>query len=427
MLSLCMIVRDEEDFIGSAISSVRLIVDDIVVVDTGSTDRTVEIAKEFNARIFDFRWSDDFSEAKNFSISKASGDWILVLDADEIIADRDIQTLHDHTKTRDYFGYSLLQRTYCDKPNIVGWEPNLNDYEEGMGYSGFHPSRLVRLFRKDPRIKFTGRIHELVEISMHEKGLRIKDTEIPIHHFGMTRGESHFNNKLLLYAELEEKKAREDPQIYEHLVRAATLYREIGLYAKATLILDELLNVRPSCADAYHEMAIISETTGNYIKAEEHYLKSLNLTNNNAMFFYNLGNFLTKRGRDTEAIEYLRKVIELKPEHFNAHYIFGEIYYKRGDFTKSMFHFREVLRLYPANSKARHNLGVVYYTIGKKKEAAKEFLEALRISPEYSIPRFYLGLIYAENGQREDARMEIEISLRYDPQNREAKKVLEII
>lgn len=430
MLSLCMIVRDEEEFISRAISSVSEIVDDIVVVDTGSTDSTVEIARKFNARVFPFKWNKDFSEAKNFSISKAIGDWILVLDADEIISKKDIDTLLALTKGGDYSGYSLIQRTYCEKSNLVGWvpnQPNHMDYEEGQMFSGFHPSPLVRLFRNDYRIRFTGRIHELVEVSMMDHGLRFQDTAIPIHHFGMTRGEGHFRKKLNQYAELEETRAREDLKKFELLVRAATIYREIGLFYKAGQLLDEVIAARPYCGDAYHELAVLSEKTGDYIKTEESYLKALDCDRNNPAIQYNYGNYLSKNGRNQEAVKYLLKVISVKPEHFNANYVLAEIFFRTGEFHKSLIHFREVIRIYPANSKARHNLGVVYYTMGKKKEAAEEFLEAIRINPEYGAPRFYLGLIYAEYGKRENARKEIEISLRYDPDNTEARRVLELI
>ncbi|MDD5435631.1 MAG: tetratricopeptide repeat protein [Nitrospira sp.] len=427
MLSLCMIARDEEEFISTAISSVSEIADDIVVVDTGSTDSTVEIARKFNARVFPFKWNKDFSEAKNFSISKAIGDWILVLDADEIISKRDIYTLLALTKGGDYFGYSLIQRTYCEKSNLVGWVPNPMDYEEGEVFSGFHPSSLVRLFRNDHRIRFTGKIHELVEVSMLDYGLRFQDTAIPIHHFGMTRGEGHFRNKLIQYAELEETRAREDLKKIDLLVRAATIYREMGLFKKAGLLLDEVIATKPYCGDAYHELAVLSEKTGDYIKTEEFYLKALVCDRANPVIQYNYGNYLSKKGRNKEAVKYLLKVISAKPEHFNAHYILAEIFFKTGEFHKSLTHFREVIRIYPANSKARHNLGVVYYTMGNKQEASEEFSEAIRINPEYAAPRFYLGLIYAECGWIENARKEIEISLIYDPDNTEARRVLELI
>ena len=82
-LSLCMIVKDEEEVIRRCLDSVINIVDEIIIVDTGSTDKTKEIAKEYTRKVYDFKWIDDFSEARNFSFSKASKEYILWMDADE--------------------------------------------------------------------------------------------------------------------------------------------------------------------------------------------------------------------------------------------------------------------------------------------------------------------------------------------------------
>ena len=82
-LSLCMIVKDEESMLANCLKSVNGYVDEIIVVDTGSSDRTVEIAEEHGAKVFHHQWENDFSKHRNQAIGYASGDWILVLDADE--------------------------------------------------------------------------------------------------------------------------------------------------------------------------------------------------------------------------------------------------------------------------------------------------------------------------------------------------------
>ena len=84
-LSLCMIVKDEEETVGRAIKSVLAVVDEVVVVDTGSTDNTRLIVEGYGARVIDFPWTDDFAAARNAAIAAAYGDWILVLDADEVL------------------------------------------------------------------------------------------------------------------------------------------------------------------------------------------------------------------------------------------------------------------------------------------------------------------------------------------------------
>ena len=94
-LSLCMIVKDEEEYLPRCLGSIKPVVDEMIIVDTGSTDRTRDIAIIFGAKVFDFTWKDDFSEARNFSLSKAGGDWIFVLDADEVLSPIDYRELKE--------------------------------------------------------------------------------------------------------------------------------------------------------------------------------------------------------------------------------------------------------------------------------------------------------------------------------------------
>ena len=99
-ISLCMIAKNEEGFIRAALESVRAVlnIDEMIVADTGSTDRTKDIAADNGAAVFDFEWSDDFSAARNFAAQKARNDWILVLDADEEVISADIRVLASFIK-----------------------------------------------------------------------------------------------------------------------------------------------------------------------------------------------------------------------------------------------------------------------------------------------------------------------------------------
>lgn len=100
-ISLCMIVKDEESVIGRCLESVRDIADEIIIVDTGSTDRTKEIVSQYTDKIFDFEWVDDFSKARNFSFAKATKDYILWLDADDVILEEDYQKFMKLKKNLD--------------------------------------------------------------------------------------------------------------------------------------------------------------------------------------------------------------------------------------------------------------------------------------------------------------------------------------
>lgn len=97
-IALCMIAKSEENFIANAIESVKSIVNEIIVIDTGSADKTKEIAKKSCAKVYDFEWNNDFAEAKNYAKSKTKKDWILFLDADECISKKDIKEIKDIIK-----------------------------------------------------------------------------------------------------------------------------------------------------------------------------------------------------------------------------------------------------------------------------------------------------------------------------------------
>ena len=139
-VTAALIVRDEADFIEGCLSSLAGVVDEIVLVDTGSTDDTIDKALQFPIKLHHFKWVEDFSAARNYAIEQSSGDWILYIDADERLEVCDpvawLTTLGDRTKA----GWEL-----CFYPR-VGWTP----YAE------------LRLFRNDPRIRFSGVIHERI-------------------------------------------------------------------------------------------------------------------------------------------------------------------------------------------------------------------------------------------------------------------------
>ena len=125
-----MIVKNEEKHLAKCLSIAKPAVDEMIVVDTGSSDRTKDIAHAFGAKVYDFEWTGDFSEARNFSLSKAEGNWILVLDADEVISPVDYELLHRTfgKKANHPEAYQIVTRNYVELSNITGWVANDGTY-----------------------------------------------------------------------------------------------------------------------------------------------------------------------------------------------------------------------------------------------------------------------------------------------------------
>ena len=145
-LTVCLIVKNEEQFIGPCLQSVRGLAHQIIVVDTGSTDRTVEIAKEHHAEVHFFAWNDDFSAARNEGLKYATGDWVLSIDADEELLPEHRQTILEEMQAQGVMGYRL--------PIF-----NRGREQEGCGY-------VPRLFRNAPGLFFVGRVHEQIFSSL---------------------------------------------------------------------------------------------------------------------------------------------------------------------------------------------------------------------------------------------------------------------
>src|SRR5580700_6419738 len=146
-LSLCMIVRNEERFLGDALTSVQGVVDEICIVDTGSTDGTVAIAESFGARIRHVTWREDFAWARNQALEIATGAWILVLDADERLA----------PESRDQ-----LRGVRGMKPAGAGLWIRCRNYTDAAAANVGSTNAIVRIFPNDPAIRYRGTLHEFV-------------------------------------------------------------------------------------------------------------------------------------------------------------------------------------------------------------------------------------------------------------------------
>ncbi|MBL0716887.1 MAG: glycosyltransferase, partial [Desulfosarcina sp.] len=185
-VSLCMIVKNEEKYLAKSLKSIKPIVDEMIVVDTGSTDRTNAIARVFGAKVYDFEWKNDFSAARNHSIDKASGAWIFTLDADEVISSKDYEyfgNIIDGTNEK-LAAYLVTTRNYTNKSNIIGWMFNSGEYPDEESGAGWLPTTKARLFHNNSRIRFDYPVHEMLDPSLLREKARVQKCDIPVHHYG---------------------------------------------------------------------------------------------------------------------------------------------------------------------------------------------------------------------------------------------------
>ncbi len=168
-LSLCMIVRDEQEMLPRCLAAVAEAVDEMVVVDTGSMDATIEIARSFGARVLQREWTGSFGEARNVAFEAATGDWTLVLDADELLVAEDVALLRSLT------GRTWREAFYVAETNYTG------DLEAGSAVT----HNTLRMFRNRPQYRYSGRLHEQIADTLPAYlPERVEYTNVRIEHYG---------------------------------------------------------------------------------------------------------------------------------------------------------------------------------------------------------------------------------------------------
>ena len=179
-ISLCMIVKNEENNLDKCLKSIVSYVDEIIIVDTGSTDNTKEITYNFTDKVYDFVWVDDFSKARNFSISKANNDWILVLDADEFLIN------FDELQVQDFISNDEKCIGRIERIEFITQNRHAEEVQKSS-------ERISRLFNKKYYL-YEGRIHEQV-MPMDGTISKTEFVNISVDHMGYISEEVRGKNK----------------------------------------------------------------------------------------------------------------------------------------------------------------------------------------------------------------------------------------
>ncbi len=310
-VSQCMIVKNEEKNIRQALSWGKEMMWEQIVVDTGSSDRTVAIAEELGAKVFTYEWTDNFAAAKNYAISQAKGDWIALLDADEYITKEDVRKIQKVLPELEEKGFDALS---------TGIQ-NLND--EGQVFSS---GTQIRFFRNDPDIRYRRRIHEQLE-SVSGRKLRIGDatSELSIFHTGYQKKalegkEKNGRNRKLLLAELEES-----PDDYEIMGYMGDDFLADGEKETAEAWYRRAIQNLPSLIEDYDQRTAVTfteflrllmekeELTGDEVCFKEitkTYAKAVLLLPKEPDFDYLLGRFYAVKNETAKAQEHLEKALD---------------------------------------------------------------------------------------------------------------------
>ncbi len=297
-LSLCMIVKNEEKFLPGCLESVKNIVDEIIIVDTGSTDKTVEIACAYGAKVFFFEWKNDFSLARNESIKHATGEWILILDADERLNPGQGEKIKKYL-SMDFDGLYV-------KVISIG--------KDGKETVNEYP----RIFRKKESIKFEGKIHEQITPSIIKSGGKLAKTDITITHLG--------------YAQSDEVMSKK--------------------YERNLSLLLEQIKENPNDAYAYYHIGVIKILIGKKEEGIEYLKKSIQIPKENsnlsdpirAVIYNILGKYEIQNENFSEAMKYLNKSKKLAPMQVSSYYYIGLAHAKQSNFPLAINSFESALK-----------------------------------------------------------------------------------
>lgn len=198
-LTLSMIVKNESENLPDCLKSVEAVVDEIVVTDTGSTDDTVKIAEQFGAKVYNYKWSDDFAAARNESLKHCRGKWVLYLDADEQLSPESVHGIR-----------KMLKESSEDAGGFVCRIDNAHSLDDTGVMSGSYP-RIFKNFGY-PELHFFGRIHEQISPSVFDRGLSLYPSDIVIRHKGYNINREELRTKTKRNLQILSEHTIEEPE-----------------------------------------------------------------------------------------------------------------------------------------------------------------------------------------------------------------------
>jgi tetratricopeptide (TPR) repeat protein len=297
-VSLCMIVKNEEAWLAECLESVKDVVDEMVIVDTGSTDRTVDIARGYGARIYHLPWRHDFAAARNESLRHARSDWILILDADERLDAVNRERLRAIVRSK-YDGVFVR----IDSP-VQSLQSGLVDV-----------SVFTRLFRNRPGVRFEGIIHEQILPSIQRTGGRVADSDLTIFHAGYAKDAEAMRQKHLRNLTLLEKQVAGQPDFALGVFHLGEAYQLCERYEDARAAYRRALDLGGLTPDlraqVHQNLAYIFLQQDRYADALEASRQALALQPDLVLPRVLIAQALTREQRHEEAIPVLQDAIRL--------------------------------------------------------------------------------------------------------------------
>ena len=434
LISVCMIVKNEEKNLGKCLELANGFADEIIVVDTGSVDKTTSIAKKHGVRLFQFQWIDDYSAARNVSLKHARGKWIIWLDADDrIYPDQ----------------HPLIRKLAQEKPDRAFYFKLVND--------GFEKSQCLqlRMFPNFKEIRFEKPVHEQVATSINRLGLPIVNSKVILYHTGYsslevvkTKKERYigmmskwlesqpgdnairYQYALALHTLKQNEKAKAefefllnhspdfkktDPMYYFSSILLGRTYLELNDFDSALSALKTAEEINPNTAFLRISIAEVYVYSGNYDKAVQ-YLNETDINPEEEMSSFPLDYTILKYGKlvllgksklelgyPESANSYLNEALELAPHKPDAYKFLAEVNRNTGNYKEVVHYYTLAKEKDPEYFYYDFKIGNLFLALGWLSKSKGYFKQSLEKLPNHPPILYNLAIIEQCSGRYDNA------------------------
>jgi glycosyltransferase involved in cell wall biosynthesis len=377
-LSFCIIVKNEAENLPRCLSSVQNVVDEMIVLDTGSSDRSIEIARSFGAEVHSFEWCNDFSAARNELLKYAQGDWILVLDADEVLVPDIVPIVKAAIAQDEYLVFNLVRQ------------------EIGAAQSPY--SLISRLFRRHPEIWFTRPYHamiddQVVDLLQREPHWKIGSiSEVAILHEGYQAEVIAGRDKVNKARSTMEGFLATHPNDPYVCSKLGALYVKIRKTTQGIELLERGLSTVEDAATKYelhYHLGSVYSELNEIDKAVQHYQQAIQqpiLPKLKLGAINNFGGLLKDCGDLQNAQILFQQALKIDPNFAIAYCNLGATLKAMGQFSEAIAHYNQAIFLNPNYAEAYQNLGVVLLKVGRMPESVEVFKKAIELHRQQNSP-----------------------------------------
>ncbi|TVM00014.1 MAG: hypothetical protein CV087_15955 [Candidatus Brocadia sp. WS118] len=381
-LSACLIVKNEAALLPHCLKSLSTFVDEIIVVDTGSTDETMKIARKYSAQVHQVPWIEDFSAARNKSLSYARGEWILYIDADETIDRLNANKIRSVINRKDIMGITVRQCIPQQSNNIA---------------TAYY-SEYCRIFRRHKDVRFKGKIHEQILPSIERLGGKVLRTDIVIYHWAYAINE-------------EKKRCRAERNLRYLLNELEIVQNDSFIYFNLGITYYELGKKDAAIRSLQHALDLDNGSIKRELIGQVHLCL--------AKLYLALDNI-------TEATYHAQMVSSYDPVNPLPAYILATVAADNKQYKTAIFHLENAIQIVKGETGSFPsidlNLAQIYLELGSCRsalgnilDAEKDFARSVEYNPAAALPYVFLGNCRYLQGDTKEAKKMYELALAIDP------------